>query len=186
MKRKENAVAHSRFDGDMYTCELLLRLVTIVHPKFEFAWVLPDMRATLVQELDFEAEVCPKRDTNGMPIKPSCVILCNAGQQILVTSSLLSASFAYRSLFGPVAPLPQAQNVERCGSHFSGTSGIAVPKILHSLTSKRILTAEFIDGCVDNGRPYCSHFYFLKEGTGNLRQRARVSEKSTIAVSSLA
>jgi hypothetical protein len=47
---------------------------------------------------------------------------------------------------------PQAQNVERCGSHFSGTSGIAVPKILHSLTSKRILTAEFIDGCVDNGQ----------------------------------
>lgn len=42
----------------MYTCELLLKLVTFVHPKFEFAWVLPDMRSTLVQELDFEAEAC--------------------------------------------------------------------------------------------------------------------------------
>lgn len=46
-----------RFDGDMFTCELLLKLVTFVHPKFEFAWVLPDMRSTLEQELDFEAEV---------------------------------------------------------------------------------------------------------------------------------
>eukprot|EP00128_Syssomonas_multiformis_P012179 Colp12_sorted_trinity150504_noHs@11719 len=45
-----------RFDGDMRTMSLLLTLVLFFFPKFDYAWVLPDVRQTLEQELDFTLE----------------------------------------------------------------------------------------------------------------------------------
>jgi aarF domain-containing kinase len=42
-----------RFDGDMFTCKLLLKAVGFVFPKFDFAWVLDDLRETIYKELDF-------------------------------------------------------------------------------------------------------------------------------------
>lgn len=33
-----------RFDGDIATLELLLRMVEFVHPNFGFSWVLKDMK----------------------------------------------------------------------------------------------------------------------------------------------
>ncbi|EOA92949.1 putative aarF domain-containing protein kinase 5, partial [Anas platyrhynchos] len=45
-----------RFEGDMRTLQLLLRIVEFMHPSFGFSWVLEDLKGTLAQELDFENE----------------------------------------------------------------------------------------------------------------------------------
>ncbi|XP_065174625.1 uncharacterized aarF domain-containing protein kinase 5-like isoform X2 [Sycon ciliatum] len=45
-----------RFDGDMFTLGLLLGCVPLLHPKFKFGWILPELKTTLSHELDFERE----------------------------------------------------------------------------------------------------------------------------------
>lgn len=46
----------SRFKSDVATIDFLLKFVGILHPDFNFGWVLNDLKDNLKQELDFKLE----------------------------------------------------------------------------------------------------------------------------------
>ena len=45
-----------RFDGDIWSLDILLGLIGKMHVNFDFAWVLDEMKDRLLKELDFENE----------------------------------------------------------------------------------------------------------------------------------
>ncbi|PSN37377.1 hypothetical protein C0J52_14289 [Blattella germanica] len=83
-----------RFFGDVSTIRILLKVAGLMHPKYNFEWIILELRDTLIQELDF---------------------------------------------------INEGKNGERCARDLSKFPFVYVPKIVWDLTTKRILTAEFIE-----------------------------------------
>ncbi|XP_075230033.1 putative aarF domain-containing protein kinase 5 isoform X3 [Lycorma delicatula] len=90
-----------RFNGDVLTLQLLLKFAGWLFPKFDFEWVLNELRSTLEQELDF---------------------------------------------------LNEAKNSERCANDLKHFPFVHVPKVYWDLSSKRILTTEFVNGIKINDK----------------------------------
>ncbi|KAL5965037.1 putative aarF domain-containing protein kinase 5 [Taenia solium] len=90
-----------RFNGDISTLELLLHFVKLIHPRFDLAWILSDLKETLAQELDFQHEAANAE---------------RCRKDLAVMGSLQPAGLVH------------------------------IPIVEYDLSSKRVLTTEFIDG----------------------------------------
>ncbi|XP_023242615.1 uncharacterized aarF domain-containing protein kinase 5-like [Centruroides sculpturatus] len=86
---------HKRFDGDCNTINILLKIIGVIHPDFDFTWAFNLLNENLRQELDF---------------------------------------------------INEGKNMERCALELSHLPFVHVPKVYWNLSTKRILTAEYING----------------------------------------
>lgn len=148
-----------RFNGDISTLELLLHFVKFIHPKFDLAWILKDLKETLAQELDFQLEAA-----NGERCR----------NDLAVMGSLQPGGLVH------------------------------IPIVEYNLSSKRVLTTEFIDGIKISDIPhlqkagfslasidkimvaafgrqiFCTGFVHADPHPGNLLVRERRSSKTSL------
>lgn len=109
-----------RYGGDIGTVRFLLKLVGWIHPKFKFSWIFDVWYAhnSVVRVNDIS---CPLTPFNPQDLH-----------------SKLAEELDFEQ---------EGRNLERCRVDLSGIPWVHLPHVEWGLTSKRVLTAEWIDGC---------------------------------------
>jgi aarF domain-containing kinase len=118
---------------DTATIEIIFTIVKRVFPSFNYFWLVEEMKRNIPQELDFQHEAHNIRRCAAMH---SDLPYVQVGRAWCVLGSLVLSGVVWCCLLG-------------VGSIHASTL-MQVPRVHDELSSKRILTMDFEEGCFVN------------------------------------